>query len=92
MLLSAENLYKIYSKKKVVNNVSIYVNQSEIVGLLGPNGAGKTTTFYMLVGQVSADSGNIFLDDLDITNADIELIADTIVSMGMATVNHYSDY
>jgi lipopolysaccharide export system ATP-binding protein len=67
MLLSAENLYKIYSKKKVVNNVSIYVNQSEIVGLLGPNGAGKTTTFYMLVGQVSADSGNIFLDDLDIT-------------------------
>ena len=67
MLLSAENLYKIYSRKKVVNNVSIYVNQSEIVGLLGPNGAGKTTTFYMLVGQIAADSGKIFLDDLDIT-------------------------
>jgi len=67
MLLSAENLYKIYSRKKVVNNVSIYVNQSEIVGLLGPNGAGKTTTFYMLVGQISADSGKIFIDDLDIT-------------------------
>ena len=67
MLLSAENLYKIYSKKKVVNNVSIYVNQNEIVGLLGPNGAGKTTTFYMLVGQIASDSGKIFLDDLDIT-------------------------
>ena len=67
MLLSAENLYKIYSRKKVVNNVSIYVNQGEIVGLLGPNGAGKTTTFYMLVGQISVDSGKIFLDDLDIT-------------------------
>jgi len=67
MLLSAENLYKIYSKRKVVNNVSIYINQGEIVGLLGPNGAGKTTTFYMLVGQVAADSGKIFLDDLDIT-------------------------
>lgn len=51
----------------MVNNVSIYVNQSEIVGLLGPNGAGKTTTFYMLVGQIAADSGKIFLDDLDIT-------------------------
>ena len=67
MLLSAENLYKIYARKKVVNNVSIYVNQGEIVGLLGPNGAGKTTTFYMLVGQISVDSGKIFLDDLDIT-------------------------
>jgi lipopolysaccharide export system ATP-binding protein len=67
MLLSAENLYKIYSRKKVVNNVSIYVNQGEIVGLLGPNGAGKTTTFYMLVGQIAVDSGKIFLDDLDIT-------------------------
>ena len=67
MLQSAENLYKIYSKKKVVNNVSIYVNQNEIVGLLGPNGAGKTTTFYMLVGQIASDSGKIFLDDLDIT-------------------------
>ena len=51
----------------MVNNVSIYVNQGEIVGLLGPNGAGKTTTFYMLVGQISVDSGKIFLDDLDIT-------------------------
>lgn len=51
----------------MVNNVSIYVNQGEIVGLLGPNGAGKTTTFYMLVGQIAVDSGKIFLDDLDIT-------------------------
>lgn len=52
----------------VVNQVSIEVNQGEIVGLLGPNGAGKTTTFYMVTGMIAPDAGRIFLNDLDITN------------------------
>jgi lipopolysaccharide export system ATP-binding protein len=67
MQLRAENLIKTYKKRRVVDNVSIYVNQGEIVGLLGPNGAGKTTTFYMTVGLVKVDQGNIFLNDLNIT-------------------------
>lgn len=67
MQLKAENLIKTYKKRRVVDNVSIFVNQGEIVGLLGPNGAGKTTTFYMTVGLVKVDEGNIFLDDLNIT-------------------------
>ncbi len=68
MKLRAEKLVKQYKQKRVVNDVSIYVEQGEIVGLLGPNGAGKTTSFYMTVGLVHPDEGNIFLDDLDITN------------------------
>ena len=52
MKLIADNLVKTYKKRKVVNSVSVEVNQGEIVGLLGPNGAGKTTTFYMIVGLV----------------------------------------
>jgi len=67
MILRAENLVKIYSKRKVVNNVSIDVNQSEIVGLLGPNGAGKTTTFYMITGMIRPNGGKIFLIDDEIT-------------------------
>ncbi|TNE82050.1 MAG: LPS export ABC transporter ATP-binding protein [Bacteroidetes bacterium] len=67
MILRTENLLKQYRHRKVVNDVSIQVEQGEIVGLLGPNGAGKTTTFYMTVGLVSADDGRIFLDDEDIT-------------------------
>ena len=67
MRLRTENLVKEYRKRKVVNEVSIHVDQGEIVGLLGPNGAGKTTTFYMTVGLVQPDSGSIFLDDNDIT-------------------------
>jgi lipopolysaccharide export system ATP-binding protein len=65
--LSASNLVKQYKKRKVVNQVSLEVNQGEIVGLLGPNGAGKTTTFYMVVGLIKADEGSVHLDDLDIT-------------------------
>lgn len=67
MRLRSENLIKQYGSKKVVNDVSVEVNQGEIVGLLGPNGAGKTTTFYMCVGLVKPDKGNIYLDNTDIT-------------------------
>lgn len=68
MKLRAEKLVKQYKHKKVVSDVSIYVEQGEIVGLLGPNGAGKTTSFYMTVGLVKPDEGSIFLDDEEITN------------------------
>ena len=68
MKLRAENLIKTYKGRKVVKGVSVEVNQGEIVGLLGPNGAGKTTSFYMIVGLVKPNAGNIFLDNLNITN------------------------
>lgn len=68
MELRAEHLIKKYKKRKVVNNISASVNQGEIVGLLGPNGAGKTTTFYMIVGLIKPNEGNIFLEDEDITS------------------------
>lgn len=67
MQLSATHLIKKYKQRTVVNDVSVHVNQGEIVGLLGPNGAGKTTTFYMMVGLIKPFSGNVFLDGLDIT-------------------------
>lgn len=67
MKLSASNLVKKYKQRAVVNDVSIEVNQGEIVGLLGPNGAGKTTTFYMVVGLIRPNAGKITLDDQDIT-------------------------
>jgi len=65
--LSAHNIGKVYGKRTVVNQVSLTVQSNEIVGLLGPNGAGKTTSFYMLVGLVRADSGQIFYNEQDIT-------------------------
>ena len=65
--LRTEHLFKKYGKRTVVNDVSINLQQGEIVGLLGPNGAGKTTTFYMTVGLITANSGRIFLNDQDIT-------------------------
>ncbi len=68
MILRSENLVKKYKNRTVANNVSIQLQQGEIVGLLGPNGAGKTTSFYMIVGMVKPNSGKIFLDDLDITS------------------------
>jgi len=68
MELKAEHLIKKYKKRKVVNDISLSVNQGEIVGLLGPNGAGKTTTFYMIVGLIKPNEGNIFLDTDDITD------------------------
>jgi lipopolysaccharide export system ATP-binding protein len=67
MILRSENLVKKYKTRTVANNVSVQVQQGEIVGLLGPNGAGKTTSFYMIVGMVKPNSGRIFLDDREIT-------------------------
>jgi lipopolysaccharide export system ATP-binding protein len=68
MKLRAENIVKKYRSRTVVKEVSIEVNQGEIVGLLGPNGAGKTTSFYMIVGLVQPNAGRIILDNEDITN------------------------
>ncbi|NLI16884.1 MAG: LPS export ABC transporter ATP-binding protein [candidate division Zixibacteria bacterium] len=65
--LHTNNLIKYYSKRKVVNGVSIYLDSGEIVGLLGPNGAGKTTTFYMITGLISPNAGKVLIDDTDIT-------------------------
>ncbi|MDX1811928.1 MAG: LPS export ABC transporter ATP-binding protein [Gammaproteobacteria bacterium] len=65
--LRAENLAKQFKSRKVVKNASLQVNAGEVVGLLGPNGAGKTTSFYMIVGLIQSDSGNIYLDDKNIT-------------------------
>jgi lipopolysaccharide export system ATP-binding protein len=68
MKLATENLVKSYSKRVVVDQVSIDVNQGEVIGLLGPNGAGKTTTFYMVVGLIRPQQGRIILNDEDITS------------------------
>ncbi len=65
--IQTKNLVKRYGHRTVVDNVSIEVNQGEIVGLLGPNGAGKTTTFYQVVGLIKPDDGAVFLDDKNIT-------------------------
>lgn len=66
--LVARNIKKTYSGRTVVKDVSLDVSQGEIVGLLGPNGAGKTTSFYMIVGLVKADQGNIFLNEEKLTD------------------------
>lgn len=68
MILRAEHLIKKYKKRKVVNDISITVEQGEIVGLLGPNGAGKTTSFYIIVGLIKPNEGQIYLDDDNITD------------------------
>ena len=68
MLLKADNLVKIYKGRRVVNDISVEVEQGEIVGLLGPNGAGKTTSFYMIVGLVQPNEGEIYLDKDNITS------------------------
>jgi lipopolysaccharide export system ATP-binding protein len=68
MKLRTENLIKKYSKRTVVNDVSVEVSNGEVVGLLGPNGAGKTTTFYMIVGLIKPLSGEIYLENTVITN------------------------
>ena len=68
MILRTDNLIKKYKNRTVAKNVTVEVHQGEIVGLLGPNGAGKTTSFYMIVGMIKPNSGNIYLDDNEITN------------------------
>lgn len=67
MIFRSDSLVKVYGRREVVRSVSIHVDQGEIVGLLGPNGAGKTTTFYMMVGFIQPTSGNVFLDDTEVT-------------------------
>jgi lipopolysaccharide export system ATP-binding protein len=67
LTIHTNNLVKQYKSRKVVNDVSISVQQGEIVGLLGPNGAGKTTTFYMVVGLIAPDQGSVYLNEEDIT-------------------------
>jgi len=73
--LVAIDLVKIYRKRRVVDKVSLTVNRGEIIGLLGPNGAGKTTTFYMIVGLIRPDGGQIFLDGKDVTSQPMYLRA-----------------
>lgn len=68
MILRADNLVKVYKGRRVVNDISVKVEQGEIVGLLGPNGAGKTTSFYMIVGLVQPNEGKIFLEQEEITS------------------------
>ncbi|MCX7085236.1 MAG: LPS export ABC transporter ATP-binding protein [Methylococcales bacterium] len=73
--LAAHQLIKTYNKRNVVDGVSLHVNSNEIVGLLGPNGAGKTTSFYMMVGLIKPDKGQITLDGKDITHAPMHVRA-----------------
>ena len=68
LTIHTKDLVKIYGSRTVVNHVSFNVSQGEIVGLLGPNGAGKTTSFYQVVGLVKPDEGEVFLNDINITN------------------------
>ena len=68
MKLHTTDLVKRYKTRTVVNEVSVEVEQGEIVGLLGPNGAGKTTTFYMIVGLIRPNDGHIWLDNTEITD------------------------
>ena len=70
-ILQANHLQKSYKKRMVVKDVSISIKSGEVVGLLGPNGAGKTTSFYMIVGLVSADAGEILLDNVNLTDMPI---------------------
>jgi lipopolysaccharide export system ATP-binding protein len=73
--LATDDLAKAYRGRRVVNGVSLHVNQGEVVGLLGPNGAGKTTTFYMIVGLTPPDTGRVLLDGTDITSEPMYLRA-----------------
>ena len=73
--LATDEVAKSYRGRRVVNGVSLHINQAEIVGLLGPNGAGKTTTFYTVVGLVPPDSGRVLVDGEDITSVPMYLRA-----------------
>lgn len=67
-ILQTNEISKAYRGRKVVDDVSVWIEQGEVVGLLGPNGAGKTTSFYMIVGLISPDSGSVTIDQEDITD------------------------
>lgn len=67
-MITTKKLVKAYHNRRVVDEVSLTMEQGEVVGLLGPNGAGKTTCFYMIIGLIRPDSGQVFLNDVDITN------------------------
>src|SRR5260221_3353709 len=73
--LSTDEITKSYRGRRVVNGVSLHINQAEVVGLLGPNGGGKTTTFYMTVGLVPPDSGRVLVDGRDISSVPMYLRA-----------------
>jgi lipopolysaccharide export system ATP-binding protein len=73
--LATDDLAKSYRGRRVVNGVSLHINQAEVVGLLGPNGAGKTTTFYMTVGLVPPDTGRVLVDGEEITSVPMYLRA-----------------
>ncbi|HET9743933.1 MAG TPA: LPS export ABC transporter ATP-binding protein [Terriglobales bacterium] len=75
--LSTDDIGKSYRGRRVVNGVTLHINQGEVVGLLGPNGAGKTTTFYAIVGLISPDSGRILVDGVEITDVPMYLRART---------------
>src|SRR3954452_19559933 len=75
--LATDEIAKAYRGRRVVNGVSLHVNQGEVVGLLGPNGAGKTTTFYMIVGLIPPDSGRVLIDGDDLTSTPMYLRART---------------
>ena len=74
-ILHAKNLVKKFGRRQVVDHVSLSVNSGEVVGLLGPNGAGKTTCFYMMVGLITANEGQIYLNDQDITHTPMHIRA-----------------
>lgn len=78
--LQAQHLHKKYKSRTVVSDISLSINRGEIVGLLGPNGAGKTTSFYMMVGLIPVDSGNILLGDKDITKLPVHTRAQLGIS------------
>lgn len=73
--LILQNLVKVYQKKRAVNSVSLEIESGGVVGLLGPNGAGKTTTFYMTIGMINPDDGQVFLDEENITDYPMHLRA-----------------
>ena len=79
-ILKAVGLGKTYNRRKVVNDVDLTVRSGEVIGLLGPNGAGKTTSFYMVVGLVRPDQGQVFLDEDEITDLPMYLRARSGIS------------
>ncbi|BAC24472.1 yhbG [Wigglesworthia glossinidia endosymbiont of Glossina brevipalpis] len=74
-ILNVKNLFKSYKNKKIISNISLNINSREIVGLAGPNGAGKTTTFYIIVGIIKQDKGNILLNNKDLSNLPLHVRA-----------------